>query len=155
VSYIPTLPKLHHIVIAGGCHVNGWPIGGASSFVQVMLQPDPFADPSTIAPINLRNCSSLLWHLHQQPTDLVILQLGNYETLASIKKHIRSVLHLSKQTHYTESSSDGQLDPDTVFSTTLLWRLRVLSKQIYGRSLGHTHPPLFDAVSFRHHVKDS
>jgi hypothetical protein len=150
VSNTPPSSK-HHIVIAGGCHVNGWPIGGASSFVRVMLQSNPYAVPATIAPINLRNCSSLLGHLKQHSTDAVILQFGNYETLASVKKHIRAVLHLGRQPHHSENDSDGQLNPDTVFPSTPGWRIRVLSKQIYSYSLGRIHPPLFDAKAFRRH----
>jgi hypothetical protein len=115
-----------------------------------MLESGRYADSSTIAPINLRNCSSLLCHLSEKPADIVILQLGNYETLASIKKHLRSVFHLSHK-HYSsyESNSDTQINPDTVFPFTPAWRLRVLFKQIYGRSLGHIHPPLFDSEAFR------
>jgi hypothetical protein len=119
-----------------------------------MLQSDTYADPATIAPINLHNCgSSLLRHLRQQPADALILQLGNYETLASIKRHIRSVLHLSHQKHHSEGDSDEQIDPGTTFLSTPSWRLRVFSKQIYGHSLGHLHPPLFDAVAFRHNAE--
>ena len=149
MSNTPTLPKPHHIVIAGGCHVNGFPIGGALSFVRVMLQSDPCADPFTIAPINLRNCTSLLSHLREHPADMLILQLGNYETLASIKKHLRAILHLNRQPHHSGSDTNKQLDPDTNFYSSTAWRFRVLSKRIYGHSLGHLHPPLFDARAFR------
>jgi hypothetical protein len=155
VSITPTSPKPHHhVVIAGGCHVNGFPIGGAFSFVRVMLQLAPYADPSTIAPINLRNCStSLLCHLREHPADAVILQLGNYETMGSVKKHIRSILHLNRHGHDSSRSKETNLDPDAVFPSTTAWRLRVLSKQIYAHSFGHIHPPLFDADSFRRHAE--
>jgi hypothetical protein len=118
-----------------------------------MLQSDPYADPWTIAPVNLHNCSSLLCHLREHPADAVVLQFGNYETLASVKRHIRSILHLHRQYHHSENDSDKQLDPDTTFFSTPTWRLRVFTKRIYGHSLGHIHPPLFDAAAFRRNAE--
>lgn len=148
MSNTPTPSTPHRIVIAGGCHVNGWPIGKASGFVEVMLHDFHCENSSTLAPINLRNCTSLLQLLRQQPADIVVLQFGNYETLASIKKHLRAILHLSRQKHGSSESTGWQLPPDALFSSTPLWRLRGLCKMAYGRTLGHIRPALFDANSF-------
>lgn len=113
-----------------------------------MLHDCHCENSSTVAPINLRNSSSLLQLLRQQPADTVILQFGNYETMASIKKHIRAVLHLGRKYHCSENSG-LQVPPDTLFISTLPWRLRVLCKLAYGYTLGHIPPALFDARAFR------
>ena len=151
MSTIPSIPAPpFHIVVAGGCHAYGWPIGDSSSFIQVMLASAPPATLSTLAPVNLRNRTPLLPLLREQPADVVILQLGNYETLASIKKHLRAVLRLSPPAQSRQESDTGvPLDADTVFRPTPAWRRRVLSKQLYSRSFGYMSPPLFDAETFR------
>jgi lysophospholipase L1-like esterase len=117
-----------------------------------MLEAIPPATLATIAPVNLRNCAPLIPHLRQQPADVVILQLGNYETLASIRKHLRAVLRLSRPSSSSKLEGDAgvPLEPDTIFPPTAPWRLRVLSKQLYGMSIGRMDPPLFDAKTFRH-----
>jgi lysophospholipase L1-like esterase len=151
VNTIPSKPEPgFHIAVAGGCHVYGWPIGDTSSFIQVMLAAAPPATLSTIAPVNLRNCSPLIPHLRQHPADVVILQLGNYETLASIKKHLRAVLRLRRPAQSQQESDVGvPLEPDTVFESTPAWRRRVLSKQLYAGSIGRMNPSLFDGEAFR------
>jgi lysophospholipase L1-like esterase len=148
LTSIPAPP--FHIVVAGGCHVYGWPIGDSSSFIRVVLSSAPPATLSTLAPVNLRNCTALIPLIRRQPADVVILQLGNYETLASIKKHLRAVLRFSRSAQSRQESDTGiQLEPDTDFQSTPTWRRRVLYKQIYSKSLGQMSPPLFDSEAFR------
>jgi lysophospholipase L1-like esterase len=153
LASIPAPP--FHIVVAGGCHLYGWPIGDTSSFIRVMLSSAPTATLSTLAPVNLRNCSALIPLIRLQPADVVILQLGNYETLASIKKHLRSVLRFRRSAQSRQESDIGiQLEPDTNFQSTPTWRRRIFYKQIYSKSLGHMSPPLFDSEAFRlHHTQ--
>ncbi len=152
-SSSPTSPI--HIVAAGGCHIYGWPISDSHSFLKVMLAEIGSAELTTIAPVNLRHYIPLTTHLQQQSADVLILQLGNYETLASIKKHIRAVLRAKRQSRLVASQSSScenvkrdtaALDPDTVFQPTAAWRLRVFGKQLYSATVGHLRPLLFDAA---------
>ncbi len=149
-----------HIVFAGGCHTYGWPIGEDFSFTRICLRALPGAQSTTIAPVNVRNASIMLGRLRQQPADILILQFGNYETLASIRKHLRATLRLRKQGNAGQSTVSGRkhssekdtgvpLPPDTIFHPTLPWRLRVLSKELYSHATLDVVPPLFDARGFQ------
>jgi len=146
----------HHIVAAGGCHVYGWPIGDSFSFIRVGLGSTPHVTLSTVAPLNLRNYPRLLKHLRQQPADVLILQLGNYETLGSIPKHFRTTFRIGRRSGISSTGSKTivgdvgiPVKPDSVFFPSTAWRLRILAKQVYSLAATKLNSPLFDAEDFR------
>lgn len=146
----------HHVVVAGGCHVYGWPIGDPFSFIRVGLSATPHATFSTVAPLNLRNYRVLLKHLYEQPADVLILQMGNYETMGSIPNHFRKTFSIGRRSGSPSSNSkstsgDAQipLEPDAVFLPSTTWRLRILAKQVYSLAASGLNQPVFDAEDFR------
>ena len=150
------LEPRRHIVVAGGCHVYGWPIGDLFSFIHVGLGATPHVTLSTVAPLNLRNYPRLLEHLRQQPADVLILQLGNYETMGSIPEHFRATFHIGPSSRSSDSKSKTiasdvgiPVKPDAVFLPSTTWRLRVLVKQVYSLAATNLNSPLFDAEDFR------
>ena len=145
-----------HILFAGGCHVNGYPIGESSSFSE-LTATTLGCTFTRIGPIGLADTSRLTDYLrlHRRP-DIAVLQFGNYEVPRPLARHARSVLSATMNGTVAVSSSHSSskrpwlsLAPTHVFEPTPLWRTRVLLKQAYAIAGQRIEPPLFDADTVR------
>src|ERR1700712_1775201 len=93
------LKKLR-VLVAGGCHVVGYPIGEKHSFVNVTKQILALGgiccemDAMGRTPVTRRD--QLVERLKAQRPDILVLQLGNYETNITFQKYFRKRLGLTK-----------------------------------------------------------
>jgi hypothetical protein len=144
------------ILFAGGCHVNGYPVGESSSFSEITANALGCAC-TRIAPIGLSNTSRLFDYLELHPRpNILVLQFGNYEAPRPLAKHFRAVFSSTGRPSSAPRSSVSSsqrpwlsLPPDQVFSPTPAWRSRVLLKQAYAIAAQRVEPPLFDAAAIR------
>jgi hypothetical protein len=145
-----------HILFAGGCHVNGYPVGESSSFSEITANALDYTC-TRIAPIGLSNTSRLFDYLQLHPRpNILVLQFGNYEAPRPLARHFRAVFSSTARLPSTPRSSVSSsqrpwlsLPPDQVFSPTPAWRSRVLLKQAYAIAAQRVEPPLFDAAAIR------
>ena len=89
------------LLIVGGCHVNGFLVGERRGSVAVM-RDDLVAHgipviTSTLAPISVKDVKAVSDLRDKERPDIVILQLGNYETSQLYQKAIRRALHISRR----------------------------------------------------------
>ncbi len=152
-------PSRGHILFAGGCHVNGYPVGETSSFSHLTTCALGYTS-TCIAPIGLGNPSRLFDQLqHDPPPDIAILQFGNYEVPRPIAKHARAVLSqslLSKAITRSSLSSKRpwlSLPPNHVFEPTPGWHARVALKSAYASAAQYLNPPLYDASAVRERLR--
>jgi len=144
------------ILFAGGCHVNGYPVGEDSSFSELTAQALGFGC-LRIGPIGLANTTRLFEYLNNNPRpEIAVLQFGNYEVPRPLAKHARAVfdaafagIHVPHLSHSTSKRPWLSFPPEHVFTPTPSWRSRVLLKQAYATLAQHLHPPLFDANAVR------
>jgi hypothetical protein len=158
------------ILIAGGCHVEGWPVGDEFSFGVIAAQAIG-AEPKLLGYISLRNPSKLIEYLRRQRRpDILVLQLGNYEAPIPIQKHFRAVLKLKPKRKpdggQTASSEPGQatspgmtkrpaipVPPERTFQPNWKWHAHMRLKQVYAAAGQVTRPQLFDAEDMRRRLR--
>jgi hypothetical protein len=79
--------KVSRLIVLGGCHVNGYPVGEKNSFVSLLArQLDvPKTECVVIPQVVAKRLSAALDKVgNLTDQDLVILQLGSFETLAPL-----------------------------------------------------------------------
>lgn len=150
------------ILFAGGCHVNGYPIGESSSFSELTSTALGYSSSQIvrIAPIGLSSPDRLFDYLQlNPPPDITVLQFGNYEVPRPISRHARAILsaglHLNLAARPSVSSKRPwlSLPPQQVFTPTPAWQGRVLLKHAYATAAQHVTPKLYDAAAVRERLR--
>jgi len=80
------------VLFAGGCHVDGFPVGADLSISAVALRSidHPAATaPESLVYMNLRTGPKLAEACRERQTEILVLQLGHYETLPRFEKLLR------------------------------------------------------------------
>jgi hypothetical protein len=117
------LTEFPQILFAGGCHLNGFPVGPEHSLARVALRSigHPAAEnPSVLAYVNLRSNAALKEACVKQRTEILVLQLGHYETLPKLKK----MFHAGSSSSLSSGSSPSLIrelaqNPNLSFVPTL------------------------------------
>ena len=120
------MPEAPRILFAGGCHLNGYPVGAEHSLSSVALRSigHPGAgSPDTLAYVTLRSGRLLVEACRERHADYLVLQIGNYETLPRFEKifHLR---HSSGFSSGTTHSVAFQANPEMQFRAT--WTTRMV-----------------------------
>ncbi len=127
-----------HILVAGGCHVAGYPIGSDYSFVNVITDRlDDLgigAEASTLAYLPAKHVPRLVEAIRSRRPDVTVLQLGNYETTVTFRQYFRRKLRMKKA---KASSGREHLPPNATFQGTRLWRMKCSTKLFFDTLLGH------------------
>jgi len=144
------------ILFAGGCHLNGFPVGAENSLARVALRylrhPDA-ENPCVLSYFNLHSTSPLIEALRHQQPDFLVLQVGNYESLPKFEKVLgfRSSSSLSSFSFSSFSfSSSGSHSPNArlfVSNPGMQYRPTLATRLIYARRLLLT--TLFSALGQR------
>ena len=84
------LRRMAGIVFAGGCHVEGWPIGPEHSFVNIALQlinPEGSFHAHIVSYVNLKtSCARIAQACRETGAEYLVLQIGHYETAPVFSK---------------------------------------------------------------------
>lgn len=75
------------VLFIGGCHVEGYPVDAKSSFVSVCMK-DSDAQTRIIAMQTVSKYKKIFDIIESEKPDLVVLQLGHYETGLGLKKQL-------------------------------------------------------------------
>ena len=147
------------IVIAGGCHVYGYPVGEQAGFVRVAeraLSPNFELDLELLPLVRLDAHDGLLQSLRQRLPDLLVLQLGNYEASMRAKKHFRrfvlrrgNVGGIGSSSSSSSSSAGLSLTPETCFNPTMRHYASLLCRQAYSLAAALCGKPLCDPKKFK------
>lgn len=93
------------ILFAGGCHVEGWPIGPEHSFVNValgLIHPEEPLHPHIISYVNFKSASDRIAEACRKTgAEYVVLQLGHYETAPWFSKIFSRLLRSSTHKKHT------------------------------------------------------
>jgi hypothetical protein len=134
------------ILVAGGCHVFGYPIGESKSFAAVLERElSPLADVQlTCLRASLKYSSVILETLAVSPADVLILQLGNLECPVHVRRHLR------QQMHKPAGHVGGHIEvpSNAVFVPSLCSRLKSLARTLYSWLAIALGKPLFDPNGF-------
>ena len=74
------------MIAIGGCHVSGYLVGEENSFIRVFLDRTGKECREKIPHFQLKNIFRLREKLNRHQPDVVLLQLGNHEFHASLKR---------------------------------------------------------------------
>jgi hypothetical protein len=146
----PRNPSRPAILFAGGCHIQGYPLGEEFSFAQVVLNKHPEYEPHFLPYQNLKSSDQLCKACNALTPTAIVLQLGHYETPYELRKVIRPPRVLSR----TKGASRPQLKPWTADSTqhfrpSLLWELKSFTRFSVGYGMRLLKHPLFDKAKIR------
>lgn len=126
------------ILVAGGCHVVGYPIGEAHSFVTVLgdrlLLSGIDTHVESLAFLPVTHVPRMVEAMRSGRPDVTILQLGNYETTVTFRQYLRRKLGLKKE---KASSARFHLPPDVTFRQTWLWKAKCAIKLSIDTLLRH------------------
>ena len=110
------MPDAPRILFAGGCHLTGFPVGAGLSLVSVALRQlnHPAAEhPEVLGYANLHSGEQIAAACRARNTQILVLQLGHYETLPKMKK----MLHLGGtptcSSSHPSTSAHPHPPPDT------------------------------------------
>lgn len=81
------------ILFAGGCHLAGFPVGAKNSLARVALRRigHPEAEnPAVLLYVNLRSAVKVEQACRQSGAEVLVLQLGHYETMPLLRRMLRS-----------------------------------------------------------------
>lgn len=126
------------ILVAGGCHVVGYPIGKEHSFANVMADRLLLSGVDTqiesVAFLPITHLRRMAEAIQSTKPDVTILQLGNYETTVTYRQYVRRKLGLKKE---KASSAHSHLPPDRTFRRTQLWKMKCAIKLAADTLLRH------------------
>jgi hypothetical protein len=110
--------KVSRLIVLGGCHVNGYPVGQRNSFVSLLASQlgVPETECVVIPQVVVKRLSTALDKVgNLSDQDLVILQLGSFETLAPL---VFGRVH--------DSASVNQITGVSALESRAGWFLRLL-----------------------------
>jgi hypothetical protein len=126
------------ILVAGGCHVVGYPIGKEHSFANAMADQLRLSgvdtDIETIGFLPVTHAHRMVEAIRSTQPDVTILQLGNYETTVTFRQYARRRLGLKKE---KASSTRYDLPSDVTFRRSRLWKVKCGIKLAVDTLLGH------------------
>jgi hypothetical protein len=134
--------KVVRILVIGGCHCNGLPVGEENGFVAqaglALRAAGTAAEFRVEAPVALRRAAEIVARRRGESYDAVIVQLGNYEATGLLKKWLRARggwLPRTASSSGMPQSSGGLLREPHI---TLGTKVRMLANRVGDRLSGHT-----------------
>lgn len=130
-------------LVAGGCHVDGYPVGKTAGFADIAMKICAVSNDSVkvLGAIHLGHASKLVDACAHQRPHALVLQMGHFETTKPLTGASNS---RSGSTSTSGSSRDSATQP-ALFRTrlqTLSWDVKNLIKLQLARVRGKTY---FDA----------
>lgn len=141
----------HHTFIAfGGCHISGYGAGNASSFVNYFSRDAKLKCINTTANFQIKRIQQVTNQIEQYNPGIILLQLGNHEFHASLKK-----LFQNKKVGKPNTSADSSADtsPNSTNASATI-RMLPVAKEINSISflrIFFTH--LIWNVIIKRHIK--
>ena len=127
-----------NLLVAGGCHVTGYPIGDENSFANIagdMLGRSGSQVKSTkLSHVTLAHKEKLIGAVIATAPTVLVLQLGNYETTVTFRQYFRDRLGRPKG---KSSDLNRKLDAESCFHRSTSWRLKCTIKMLCDRLLRH------------------
>jgi len=143
---IESKPSLR-ILVAGGCHVDAYPIGPQFSFTSVareLLSAHAHVTMETVR-ASVSTTAPMLESLARSPFDVVVLQIGNLECPMHVRRHLRS------EVIGRRAGSVGDVihaAPDAVYVPTLRDVTKSVIRRAYNLATLIARRPLYNATAF-------
>jgi glycosyltransferase involved in cell wall biosynthesis len=146
------IPKLQKWVVAGGCHVNGFPVGFTNGFSQVAakLCNSSIVNEVSLSAIHLEHAHRVVEVCDGIKPNILILQMGHFETT---KRLFRSSDQWATLLGEVRPSGGPMINPNELFmnpAQTLMWDVMNLLKLVLWQVLGEDH---FDVSAFKGKLK--
>lgn len=129
------MPKPAKILFAGGCHLSGFPVGAELSLVTVALRSigHPAAsDPAVLGHLTLRSSHLLVKACREQQAEILVLQVGHYETMPQFGKILRIGYKAGSGTTHSVPFS---AEPDKEYVSSIGTRLIYVRRLVMARAL--------------------
>lgn len=127
------------ILFAGGCHVEGWPIGPKHSFVNVALgltHTEEPLEPHILSYVNFKTAGDrIVQACRQTGAEYLVLQLGHYETAPVFSKILSRFSHRSSHPKHEIDRCCGDGNPDEEYRPTLRIRLFYCRRMLVAAAL--------------------
>jgi len=144
----------------GGCHVDGFPIGQEYAFtgvIEKVLSEEIRTDVSGrhISYIKVSQVERVRRHLASGRTDVLILQVGQFEACLGFSEWLHRKLDLGAGRSGSRGQPSGSVPPRRYASLNIGWRLWALTRVCLDTLLMH---PLVDIDDFEvklRHICDS
>ncbi len=101
------------LLFIGGCHAVGYPYGIEYGFPHLALEQLQHRHPSlpleahVLAYVPLSRTAEILAGCQEVHPDILVLQLGHYETESAIKRRVRTLLRLPQPARHSGSGSSS------------------------------------------------
>jgi len=141
------------ILVAGGCHVFGYPIGKEYAFTSIAARRlSAWADVQMDCVRANANLSGVIVDsLIGRPADVVVLQIGNLECPMHVRRHFYK--RFRKKSGSGGGSGGGadlvKVASDEVYAPSPRARLKILDRIAYNLVVIVLRRPLYDPENFR------
>ncbi len=120
-----------HALVAGGCHVGGYPVPPGKGFVSTMaallLDSGLKCEPTTIEHVKLTRPERVVEIARRKPWDVAIFQCGHFELSFSLVSQIRR----------GGTSNSFERPASRLRPGSLTWTLHSWAKVLVDRLMGH------------------
>ena len=143
------------LLVAGGCHVGGFPAGEESGFVRLATErlrrtwPGSRFEARTLLHVSLASLTAIVTACRQFRPDVLVLQLGHYESSLPLTKRLMRLVRASAVGPGRDVSSwtpDYQPNPELCFTESRQRRLKSGIKLAIDSLLRLFGRPAFDAA---------
>jgi hypothetical protein len=139
------------ILFAGGCHVAGFPIGAQFAFPRITLAhlAEEFScEAKCIERLSLSNVQPLVAECQHFHPDIVVLQLGHYESGLWLKKRLRRLLARAKLNKAVPKPSAEAASISSVSLGKAWWQLQSLVRILGDHLLTFAGSPPYQLTAF-------
>jgi hypothetical protein len=105
-------------VAIGGCHVEGYGANGNKSFINVIDENTPYFPVFTRSTFAIKRNTEIAEAILKHDPEMILLQLGNYEFHASIKKMIKKKKSSSSSGSSSSMTSSSMTSSGSSFSSS-------------------------------------
>ena len=146
-AFTQTSEEILRIYFAGGCHVNGFPLRPENAFPKITikhLERHFVCESRQLCHVNLRRANELVVECQSFRPDVLVLQLGHYESGLWVSKRLRRLLRRGKHSPLSGRASD---DADQTMSSTQSKWLRSILGAVMDRLLTLAGSPPYSLLA--------
>jgi len=140
------------VLFAGGCHLTGYLAGADFAFprvaAEILSRRGVFIESELVTHVALHRPERVIAKLHDWNPDLLVLQVGHFETQKTFGQWLRGERRRKKSGRGASKPTSGSEDPPKFGGYSrkgVVYRVWVAGKRILDRALDH---PLVDFPEF-------
>jgi hypothetical protein len=134
------------VLFAGGCHLEGYPIGSSLSFPGLIAEEISGCEIKLLHYQNLRSGSNIYQECRSWQPDKLVLQLGHYEIPYEVRKVLKPafIKRREQRSHHLKS---WVVNPRLKFQPDTFWRMKALARRALPALMTVLNHPLYEKKS--------